>query len=46
MEMIPDGWKKQRVDGFLQRVVDPVKPEPGKLYREIGIRSHVFYSNI
>jgi type I restriction enzyme S subunit len=40
METIPEGWMKQRIDDFLEKMVDPVKPEPDRMYREIGIRSH------
>ena len=38
--MIPEGWQSQKIADCLERVVDPVKPQPDTLYREIGIRSH------
>ena len=33
-------WQQKRLDSFLEKVSKPVKVEPNKLYREIGIRSH------
>jgi len=38
--MIPEGWEVQKISECLERVVDPIMPEPAKLYRQIGIRSH------
>ncbi len=38
--MVPEKWRKDRVDYFLEKVVNPVYPEPEAMYQEIGIRSH------
>ncbi len=38
--MVPDGWHLKSMHSVLERVAKPIAPEPAKLYREIGIRSH------
>jgi len=38
--MVPEGWAVRAMGEVLERVAKPVSPEPKKLYREIGIRSH------
>ena len=38
--MVPEGWTVRSLGDVLERVSKPVKPEPKRLYREIGIRSH------
>ncbi len=38
--MVPEGWEVQKISECLERVVDPITPEPEKLYQQIGIRSH------
>jgi len=38
--VFPDDWKVYRIDHCLERVKHPVDVQPGKLYTQIGIRSH------
>lgn len=38
--MVPEGWQSKKVSEVLERVIDPISPEPKEHYREIGIRSH------
>lgn len=38
--MVPDGWNVKSLSSVLERVAKPVTPEPNRLYRQIGIRSH------
>jgi len=40
MNNIPENWNVYKVSECLEKVVNSVSPEPDKLYREIGIRSH------
>ncbi len=40
MKTIPNDWNVYKISECLEKVVDSVSPEPDKLYREIGIRSH------
>ena len=37
---VPDGWNTLPISEILERVSDPVFPEPEKNYYQIGIRSH------
>ncbi len=36
----PEGWNAYHVSEILERITDPIFPEPEKCYSEIGIRSH------
>jgi type I restriction enzyme S subunit len=38
--MTPNGWQVRTLGSVLERVVEPINPEPEVHYREIGIRSH------
>lgn len=37
---VPDGWSSLQITEILERVSDPVFPEPEENYYQIGIRSH------
>lgn len=37
---LPEDWELKHILDIVQRVKKPFTPEPEKLYREIGIRSH------
>lgn len=37
---VPEGWTIRKISEILERVSDPISPEPEKYYRQIGIRSH------
>lgn len=37
---LPIDWEMKHISDIVQRVKKPFTPEPEKLYREIGIRSH------
>ena len=37
---VPKGWNRYQISEILERVTDPIFPEPEKYYSEIGIRSH------
>ncbi|MGE0091578.1 MAG: restriction endonuclease subunit S [Bacteroidales bacterium] len=37
---VPSNWEMKHISDIVQRVKKPFTPEPEKLYREIGIRSH------
>jgi type I restriction enzyme S subunit len=37
---VPDGWSSLQISAILERVSDPILPEPEEHYYQIGIRSH------
>lgn len=37
---IPEGWSNLQISEILERVSDPIFPEPEENYYQIGIRSH------
>lgn len=33
-------WKRTKLSTVLRRIIDPIEPEAGTMYREIGVKSH------